>query len=165
MTADAAWRFHRRAHTTDILRPWAAVATELLAIQPATERLTVLHRDGLVVSALYDSPTTLHYFDPPYLGFDGVYQHRFGQADHQRLADAAHRRTGRGGDFRLPDPGVRPLVSRLVSVGTIRPPANASGRATRHESHRGRSRGTAARRSTSRGCSRYSPRHRSSSTR
>ena len=96
MTADAAWRFHRRAHTTHILRPWAAVATELLAIQPAAEHLTVLHRDDLVVSACYDSPTTLHYFDPPYLlGFDSVYHHRFGPADHQRLADAAHRRRGR----------------------------------------------------------------------
>ena len=46
------------AHTTDLLRPWAAVATELLAIQAATECLTVLHRDGLVTSSLYDSPTT-----------------------------------------------------------------------------------------------------------
>ena len=95
MTADAAWRFHRRAHTTDILRPWAAVADELLAIQPATECLTVLHRDGLAVSHVYDSPSTLHYFDPPYLGFDTVYQHRFDRAEHQRLAHAAHHRTGR----------------------------------------------------------------------
>ena len=95
MTADAAWRFHRRAHTTDLLRPWAAAASELLAIQPATAHLTVVHGDGLTTSAEYDSPTTLHYLDPPYLGFDSVYRWRFGLADHQRLADAAHRRTGR----------------------------------------------------------------------
>lgn len=69
---------------------WRHYPAEFSAIIARLQGVVIENRDALEVIQMHDSPTTLHYIDPPYVaetrdaGKD--YRHEMTDADHERLA-------------------------------------------------------------------------------
>ena len=71
---------------------WSNYPDALLAIIERVRGVTIENRDGVACMVQHDSPTTLHYVDPPYLpdtrSLDHRahgYEHELTEADHVRL--------------------------------------------------------------------------------
>ncbi len=73
---------------------WANYPGALLATIARLRGVVIENRDAIKVMAAHDSPTTLHYVDPPYVASSrdkgGDYRHEMTDADHVALADYLH---------------------------------------------------------------------------
>lgn len=59
----------------------------LTAVQQRLDSVRIEHKDFGAIIRQYDSPCTLFYLDPPYLGTENYYSGGFGAEDHDRLRD------------------------------------------------------------------------------
>lgn len=76
---------------------WLSIMEMLPAIARRMQCVQIEHLDYRRVLALYDTPETLFYCDPPYMPQSrrgGVYRHDFSDADHDSLLDALQNLSG-----------------------------------------------------------------------
>lgn len=76
---------------------WVSQLKNLPAVIDRLAGVIIENRDAVTVMTYHDSPTTLHYVDPPYVhstrtwikkGSKEAYRHEMTDDDHRRLADA-----------------------------------------------------------------------------
>lgn len=81
------WRFQRAKHHHDkysLVRQWARIPDQLYEMAMRIKQAQVEHDDALKVIQRFDTPDTLFYVDPPYVGIDKLYNHG---VDHPALLD------------------------------------------------------------------------------
>lgn len=75
---------------------WKRQADNLAAVTERLAGVIIENRDAVTVMTYHDSPTTLHYVDPPYVhstrtwlkkGSKEAYRHEMTDDDHRRMAD------------------------------------------------------------------------------
>jgi DNA adenine methylase len=89
-----------RANTKTVVHShnWRTFPTKFFPIIDRLRGVIVENRDALEVMAIHDSPTTLHYVDPPYVKSTRisttVYRHEMTDEQHRALAAALGRLKG-----------------------------------------------------------------------
>jgi DNA adenine methylase len=82
-----------RSGTTPAM-DWRHYPREFGAIIERLQGVVIENRDALEVIQIHDSPTTLHYIDPPYVadtrGPGKDYRHEMTDSDHESLAEILH---------------------------------------------------------------------------
>ena len=84
-----------RAGMSGVVSRWLGGVDALDEIAQRLIRVQIENRPAVDVIRLYDSPKTLFYCDPPYMGTEKYYQAAFSTADHERLARVLHNIRGR----------------------------------------------------------------------
>jgi DNA adenine methylase len=88
-----------RAGMSGVISRWLGAVEALPAIAERLLRVQIENRPALDVIALYDSPDTLFYCDPPYVhetrGDDSAYGHEMTDDEHAELADLLNTVKGR----------------------------------------------------------------------
>jgi DNA adenine methylase len=87
-----------RVGMSGVVSRWLGAVEDLPAIAERLLRVQIENRPAEDVIALYDSPTTLFYCDPPYAhesrGDAKAYAHEMSDAQHERLAGILHNAKG-----------------------------------------------------------------------
>lgn len=81
---------------------WWRLPDAFPAIAERMRGVVIEHRDALIILDRHDSPTTLHYIDPPYVhdtrsmfkGGKSAYRHEMDAGDHAALLDAVRQLAG-----------------------------------------------------------------------
>lgn len=89
-----------RRERNETVSSWQTAVTSLGDVAARLHEVAIEYEDFTTTFRKYDSPTTFHYCDPPYwLGRDcptnDYYDKPFTEADHDRLAKAAHQAQGK----------------------------------------------------------------------
>ncbi len=83
-----------------VAQAWSRVSRLIPVVTERLSRVVIEHRPAIDVMRNHDSPTTLHYVDPPYLpeprssGGTRYYRHELTQEDHEVLLDVLQGLTG-----------------------------------------------------------------------
>jgi len=72
----------------ELIHRWLGTMMQLPAIHRRLATVVVDQQDAARCVEQWDSPATLFYVDPPYIGAEGYYQGGFADEDHARLAAA-----------------------------------------------------------------------------
>ena len=83
-STDTGWR-HSREHNT--ARTYQSACNVIAGFAERMKTVMIDNRDFRDIFRVYDSPTTLFYVDPPYIGREKYYAGGFVEKDHRDLAD------------------------------------------------------------------------------
>lgn len=79
----------------DTVSRWLSAMNDLPLVHRRLSTVVVDSQDAVRCVNQWDSPSTLFYVDPPYVGTEDYYQGGFGREDHTRLAAALNAASGR----------------------------------------------------------------------
>lgn len=83
-STDTGWR-HSREHNT--ARTYQSACSIITEFAERMKNVMIDNRDFKEIFRVYDSPTTLFYVDPPYVGREKYYAGGFTEQDHRDLAE------------------------------------------------------------------------------